>query len=89
MSDQTLAQPQLSENVHHDLHRGVVCDGKGAHVQDGAQLEGSGAVGRQGGSVLGEVHPGVQHDALLFAPSVFCRQKQTNILRRSFISHYR
>lgn len=72
VSDQTLPEPQLSENVHHDLHRGVVGDGEGTHVQDGAQLEGPGAVGGQGGCMLGEVHPRVQHDALLLAASVFC-----------------
>lgn len=38
VSDQALAQPQLSEDVHHDLHGGVVCDGEGTHVQDGAQF---------------------------------------------------
>ncbi len=72
VSDQALAQPELSEDVHHDLHGGVVGDGEGAHVQDGAQFEGTGAVGRQGGCVLGEVNPGVQHDALLLATSIFC-----------------
>lgn len=34
VSDQALAQPQLSEDVHHDLHGGVVGDSEGAHVQD-------------------------------------------------------
>lgn len=72
VSHQALAQPQLSEDVHHDLHGGVVGDGEGAHVQDGAKFEGPRAVGRQGGCVLGEVHPGVQHDALLLATSIFC-----------------
>lgn len=38
VSDQALAQPELSEDVHHDLHGGVVCDGEGTHVQDGAQF---------------------------------------------------
>lgn len=46
MSDQALAQPQLPEDVHHDLHGGVVGDGEGAHVEDGAQFEGPRAVGR-------------------------------------------
>lgn len=71
MSDQALAQPQLSEYVHHDLHGRVVGHGEGAHVQDGAKFQGPGAVGRQGGRVLGEVNPGVQHDALLLAASIF------------------
>lgn len=57
VSNQALAQAQLPENVHHDLHGGVVSDGEGAHVQDGAKLEGSRAVGRQRGCMLGEVHP--------------------------------
>lgn len=34
VGDQALAQPELSEDVHHDLHGGVVSDGEGAHVQD-------------------------------------------------------
>lgn len=72
VSDQALAQPQLSEDVHHDLHGGVVGDGEGAHVQDRAQFKGPGAVGRQGGCMLGEVNSGVQHDSLLFAASIFC-----------------
>lgn len=32
--DQTLPQTQFSEDVHHDLHGGVVGDGERAHVQD-------------------------------------------------------
>lgn len=71
MSDQALAQPQLSEDVHHNLHGGVVSYSERAHVQDGAKLKGPGAVGRQGGCVLGEVNSGVQHDSLLFAASIF------------------
>lgn len=75
MSDQALTQPQLSEDVHYDLHWGVVGDGEGAHVQDGAQLEGTRAVGWQGGCMLGKVHSGVQHDALLFTTGIFCRER--------------
>lgn len=71
MSDQTLAQPQLSEDVHNYLHWGVVGDSEGAHVEDGAQLEGPWAVSRQGGCMLGEIHPGVQHYAFLLATGIF------------------
>lgn len=71
VSDQTLAQPQLSEDVHNYLHRGVVGDSEGAHVEDGAQLEGPWAVSGQGGCMLGEVHPRVQHDAFLLATGIF------------------
>lgn len=71
MSDQTLTQTQLPEDVHHDLHGRVVRDREGAHVQDGAELQGPRAVGGQGGSVLSEVDPGVQQDALLFTTSIF------------------
>ena len=73
MGDQTLAQAQLAEDIHHDLHGCVVGDGEGAHVQDGAQLKGPGAVSRQGGGVLGEVDPGGQHDTLLLTTSILCR----------------
>lgn len=38
VSDQALTQPELPEDVHHDLHGGVVSDGEGAHVQDRAQF---------------------------------------------------
>ena len=70
MGYQALAQAQLAEDVHHDLHGRVVGDGEGAHVQDGAQLQGPRAVGGQRGGVLCEVDPGGQHDALLLTPRV-------------------
>ena len=76
VSDQALAQSQFAEDVHHDLHGGVVGDGEGAHVQDAAQLEGAGAVGGEGGGVLGKVHPRVTHDALLLTPGVLCTARQ-------------
>lgn len=72
VSDQTLAQPQLSEDIYNYLHRGVVGDSEGAHVKDGAQLEGPRAVGWQGGRMLGKVYPGVQHNAFLLTTGILC-----------------
>lgn len=85
MSDQALAQAQLPEDVHHDLHGCVVGDGEGAHVQDGAQLERAGAVCRQGGCMLGEVDSGVQHDPLLLATCVLWRWDEKNQGVRDFL----
>lgn len=76
MCHQTLAEAQLAEDVHHDLHGRVVGHGEGAHVQDGAQLEGPRAVGGQGGGVLREVDPRGQQDTLLLSPCVFCEKEE-------------
>lgn len=67
---QALAQAQLAEDVHHDLHGRVVSDSEGAHVQNGAQLEGPGTVGGQRWGMLGKINPRVQQDALLLAAGV-------------------
>lgn len=72
MCHQTLAEAQLAEDVHHDLHGRVVGHGEGAHVQDGAQLEGPRAVGGQCRGMLREVDPRGQQDTLLLPPCVLC-----------------
>lgn len=36
--DEALAQAELAEDVHHDLHGRVVSDCEGTHIQDAAQL---------------------------------------------------
>ncbi len=57
MRHEALAQAELAEDVHHDLHGRVVGDGEGAHVQDAAQLQRPRAVGREGRGMLGKIHP--------------------------------
>lgn len=53
--DQTLAEAQLAEDVHHRLHGRVVGDGEGAEVQDASQLQRLRVAGRQLWRVLSEV----------------------------------
>ena len=70
MCDQTLAQPQLPEDVHGDVHGGVVSDGEGAQVQDATQAQRGGAVGVLSRSVLSEQDLRGADDALLTLPGV-------------------
>lgn len=36
--DEALAQAQLPEDVHHNVHGGVVCDSEGTKVHDAPKL---------------------------------------------------
>lgn len=53
--DQTLAEAQLAENIHHRLHGRVVGDSEGAEVKDAPQLQRLRVAGRQLRRILGEV----------------------------------
>lgn len=70
--DQTLAEAQLAEDVHHRLHGRVVGDGEGAEVQDASQLQRLRVAGRQLRRVLGEVNDRAAHHAVLLLTGVFC-----------------
>lgn len=72
--DQTLAEAQLAEDVHHRLHGRVVGDGEGAEVQDASQLQRLRVAGRQLRRVLCEVNHRAAHHAVLLLTGVFCRQ---------------
>lgn len=56
MSDQALAQSQLAENVHHDLHGRLVCHREGTEVQDAPELQHRRGARRQGGTVVSETN---------------------------------
>lgn len=71
MSYKALPQAQLSENVHHDLHGGVVRHGERAHVKDAAELQGPRAFCGQGRGVLCKAHAGAAHDTFLFLSGTF------------------
>lgn len=51
-----LAQPELAENVDHNLHGCVVCDGEGAHVEDATEFQRPRAVGRKGRGVRSKIN---------------------------------
>lgn len=70
--DEALAQAELAEDVHDDLHGRVICDSEGTHVQDAAQLQGTRAVSRERRGMLREIHARVQHDAFLLPLCVLC-----------------
>lgn len=63
--NQTLAQPQLPEDIHSDVHRRVVGDGEGAQVHDASEAERWRSVRGLSQSVLSEDHGGGADDALL------------------------
>lgn len=66
--DQTLAQAQLPEDVHGDVHGRVVGDRERAQVHDPPEAERRRGVGGLGRSVLGEDHlGGADHALLTFA----------------------
>jgi len=69
--DQTLAEAQLAEDVHHGLHGRVVGDGEGAEVQDAPQLQRLRVAGRQLRRVLGEVDQRAAHHAVLLLAGRF------------------
>ncbi len=54
--DETLAEAQLAEDVHHRLHGRVVGDGERAEVQDASQLQRLRVAGWQLWRILGEVN---------------------------------
>lgn len=54
--DQALAQPQFSENVHHDFHGGLVCHSERAEVEKAPQLEHGGGAGWQRRAVVREIN---------------------------------
>lgn len=66
-----LAQAELAENVHHDLHRRVIGNGEGAHVQNAAELQWPRTVCGEGRGMLGKIDPRVQHYSLLLTAGVF------------------
>lgn len=76
--DQTLAEAQLAEDVHHRLHGRVVGDGEGAEVQDAPQLQWLRVAGRQLRRILGEVDHGAAHHAVLLLTGVLCGQMETS-----------
>ncbi len=65
MCNQTLAQPQLPENIHSDVHRCVVGDREGAQVHDASEAERRWSIRSLRGSVVSEDHLGSADDALL------------------------
>lgn len=65
MCDEALAQAQLPEDVHHNVHGGVVCDGEGAKVHDASELQRRGAVGGLRGCVLCKEDPRCAHYPIL------------------------
>lgn len=68
MCDQTLAQAQLPEYVHGDVHGRVVGDREGAQVHDASEAQRRRAVGGLSRSVLGEDHHrGADHAFLTFS----------------------
>lgn len=78
--DEALPQAQLPEDVHHNLHGCVVCHGERAHVQDAAELQRPGALGRQGRGVLREAHTRAAHNPLLLFPGTFYRDREDHPL---------
>ena len=84
--DQTLAEAQFTEDVHHRLHGRVVSDGEGAQVQDASQLQRLRVAGRQLRSVLGEVDHRAAHHAVLFLTGVLCKKTGEAQKRRKCLS---
>lgn len=57
MSDETLAQPEFAEDVHHNVHGCVIGNCERAEVHDATQLQGRGEVRGLGSSVFSEENP--------------------------------
>lgn len=72
--DETLAEAQLPEYIHGDVHGRVVGDGERTQVQDASEAQGRGRVVGLGWSVLGEDHLGGADHALLTLPGIVCRR---------------
>lgn len=70
MCNQTLAKPQLPENIHSDVHGCVVGDREGAQVHDASEAEGWWSISSLSWSVVGKDHLGSGDDALLALPGV-------------------
>ena len=65
MCNQTLAQSQLSENIHSNVHRCVVSDREGAQVHDAPEAEGWWGIGSLSWHMFRKDHNGSADDALL------------------------
>lgn len=76
MCNQALAQAQLAEDVHHDLHWRKVCHSEGAEVQDVPKLQGRWGVWRHWRRMLREINDGSAHNPVLFLPSIFCGKRR-------------
>lgn len=78
VSDETLAQAQLAEYVHHDVHGGVVGNGERAQIHDATKLQWGRTVGWLWRCVFSEEDFGRANHTLLTLPSVICQREMKN-----------
>lgn len=74
MSDQALAQSQLAEDVHHNVHGSVVGNGERAQIHNATKLQWGRAVGWLWRCVFREEDSGSANHALLTLASVVCQR---------------
>lgn len=65
MCHKALSQTQLSENIHHDLHGGVVSYSEWAHIKNASQFQWPRTFCWKRWSVLGKANPGAANNAFL------------------------
>lgn len=78
VSDKTLAQTKLAKDVHHNVHGGVVCNGKWAEIHDTTKLQRRRAVGWLWGCVFSEEDSRGTDHTFLTLTSIFCRRQMEN-----------
>lgn len=69
--NQALAQAQLAEDIHYNLHGCEVSHSEGAEIQDVPELEGGRGVRWHGRRMLSEINDGSAHNPILFFSSIF------------------
>lgn len=79
VSYKALPQAQLSEDVHHNLHRGVVCHCKRAHVKNASELQGSRTFCWKRWGVLRKTHSRTTNDTFLFFSGTFWKREDQHL----------
>lgn len=78
VSDKTLAQTKLAKDVHHNVHGGVVCNGKWTEIHDTTKLQRRRAVGWLWRCVFSEEDSGSADHTFLTLTSIFCQREMEN-----------
>lgn len=78
-----LPQTQLPENIHHYLHRCVVCHGERAHVKYASKLQRPRAFCWKRWGVLGKTDPGTANNPFLLLPCTFFKGREGKRKKKS------